>query len=419
MLTLERPVTGQTIPVVTNEKVDQAIARLGRTEDVCFSPDGRRIALAGYLSDRVLLLDVEPDLDRDEPRVAVSNPLEIRSPAFAEPHGVTWVDDSTLIVANREGLITVLALPDEATATGSVSLEPVQLIGDGGADVIRSPGSLRAIPVGMGLVELLVCNNYISTVSRHLLDARNGYAVLASEILLAEGLNVPDGLAQSPSGEWIAVSNHDDGNGLVFRNDAQLDRNSTADGILTGMLHPHGVRFSADEKTLLVSDAGAPYLYVFRSADGDWSGERAPSETIRLLSEELFMRGHGSPMEGGAKGIDLSSDNRILVATCKMQPLAFFDMRERLGPVPPEDERSPSQIAERARATMIRYLSVARATGLHESEASRRQTEIVRRKLDAVHDSRSWRLSAPIRWVVDRAWELRWKLIERRKSRFP
>jgi hypothetical protein len=418
MLTLDAPEVGQAIRFIADEQVHQAIVRIGRTEDVCFSPDGRRIALAGYHSNRVLLLDFEAEWNGGTPRVTVSRPLEVACAAFAEPHGITWVDDRTLIVGSREGHLAVLRLPNEPHANNTVSLEPIQVIGADGRDLISSPGSLLAVPIGMGLVELLVCNNYVDTVSRHLLDRDNDYAVLASEILLSEGLKVPDGVAQSRTGQWIAVSNHHRRNVLLFRNDAELDRFRPPDGILAGASYPHGVQFSADEKTLIVSDAGAPFVQIFRSPDGDWSGHREPSETIRVMSDDLFVKGFDSPMEGGPKGIDLSRDNRLLVATCKMQRLAFFDVREHVGAVPSEAGSSASKEAERARAAMIRHMKVARTTGLHESEASWRATEGVNQRLEALLASRSWRLTAPIRWLVDHYWALRWEL-KRRRHRFP
>jgi hypothetical protein len=41
------------------ERVLKALRRIGRTEDVCFSPSGDRIAIAGASKNRILLLNVE------------------------------------------------------------------------------------------------------------------------------------------------------------------------------------------------------------------------------------------------------------------------------------------------------------------------------------------------------------------------
>ncbi len=47
----------------TTDEVRQAIARLGRTEDLAFSPDGRRLAIAGFARNRILVIDVELPAD--------------------------------------------------------------------------------------------------------------------------------------------------------------------------------------------------------------------------------------------------------------------------------------------------------------------------------------------------------------------
>jgi hypothetical protein len=44
------------IPVSTDASVASAVGRLGRTEDVRFSPSGRRLALAGYRTNRLLIV---------------------------------------------------------------------------------------------------------------------------------------------------------------------------------------------------------------------------------------------------------------------------------------------------------------------------------------------------------------------------
>lgn len=386
--------------------VRAAIARLGRTEDVTVSPDGRGLALPGLNVNRLLVLDMEVDPGRDRPSIALTGFLELESPAFFAPHGVVWAGTGDLIVANRQGGIAVVALPSAAAAS-SVEVEPKRVIGLDGADLATTPGSLAIRHAGLGLIELLVCNNYVDYVTRHLLDQRDGYAVLASEILLDEGLTVPDGVAQSPSGEWIAVSNHDHQNVFLFRNDERLGRTSEPQGVLSGLCYPHGLRFSGDGRTLLVADAGAPLVRIYRSEDGDWSGPRAPSEAIRVLDDAAFRRGSHTPREGGPKGIELIWNDRLMVASCERQPLAFFDMSWLLAPArSPADRAEPGSEPDRARATLVGYLAAARAAAQHETEAIRRAAAFERQALIARQEemralvtSRSWRLTAPLRSV--------------------
>jgi hypothetical protein len=390
---------GRDIAFSAARDVQAAIARIGRTEDVQFSPDGRHLALPGLKTNRLLILDVETELSKAQSRVALTGFLEVESTGFNAPHGIAWVDSHTLVVANREGLVSVVELPRDRTSA-SIEIEPVRMIGGGGTDLVKTPGSLSVRPAGMGLLELLVCNNYVDHMTRHLLDRREDYRVIASEILLGDGMAVPDGIAQSASGRWIAISNHDHQNVLLLRDDEREPQ-----GLLSGLCYPHGLRFCADERCLLVADAGAPFVRIYRSDDGNWAGPRDPSCSIRVLGDADFRRGNHSPREGGPKGMDLSRDNRLMVTSCEARPLAFFDMRGLLHPV----ESSPGDIEikgdeEHARKTLVRYLAAARNAAQQETEAIRRagafdREALIARQFEirALMMSRSWRLTAPLR----------------------
>jgi hypothetical protein len=85
------------------DAVRQAIARLGRTEDLAFSPDGLRLAIAGFACNRVLVIDVEVPGATSGAGVRLTGALEIHSAALAEPHGVSFIDADTRVVANRAG----------------------------------------------------------------------------------------------------------------------------------------------------------------------------------------------------------------------------------------------------------------------------------------------------------------------------
>ncbi len=386
--------------------VRAAVERIGRAEDLCFSPDGTKLAIAGLAVERLLILDVEARLAEDGPQVALTGFLEIECAAFHYPHGLAWTDESTVIVANREGAITIIALPD-APSGSRVKVEPLRLIGTDGTELIRTPGSVAAMSVGMGLIELLVCNNFVDHVSRHLLDRRRGYEVIASEILIGEGLGVPDGVAHGPSGRWIALSNHDHHTVLLLRNNAQPSSTLEPAGVLTGVSYAHGLKFTRDGRCLLVADAGAPFVRIFASETGEWSGRREPSGEIRVMSDSTFAREHHIPSEGGPKGIDLILDNALMAVSCAHYPLAFFDMR---GLIPANDAASSlaerASEAERVRAALVRALAAAAGRTAQETEALRRAGEHDRRaladsraELRKTFASRSWKLTLPLRWA--------------------
>lgn len=389
------------IAFAADDRVRAAITRIGRTEDAQFSPDGKRLALAGVTENRLLILEVEAELEAPPSRIALTACCQVRSASLKAPHGLFWIDDRTLVVANREGEVTIFELPADRRGSEGLNLVPVRCIGADLTSLVKTPGSVSVSPVGLGLVELLVCNNFLNHVSRHLLDQRDGYALVASEILLDQGFDVPDGVAHSPSGRWIAVSNHNHHCVFVFRNDGDLNRAGAPRGVLRGVSYPHGLRFSADERSLLVADAGAPHAQLFRSDEGDWGGEREPSASIQVVSDEVFRRGNWNPREGGPKGIDVTRCGRLMVATCEEQPLAFFDVRALLPqttavPAPPNDAAE----ADRAREALLRYLSAHQSSAHAATEAIRRSSEWDVHMLQVLRNSRSWRITAPLRRIA-------------------
>ena len=378
------------IGFAASEGASAAIDRIGRTEDVQFSPSGRLLAVAGFNENRLLILETEANWG-SELAVALKDPLQITSDSLQRPHGLYWIDERTIIVANRTGQLVIFELPEEPESS-RIRLSPVRIFGDETTDLVKTPGSVSVASVGLDLIEVLVCNNYVHHVSRLLLDRRNNYALVASEILTQEGVVVPDGVASSPSGDWIAISNHGHHNVFLYRNDSELGRDSRPQAVLTGVNYPHGVRFADNGKTVLVADAGAPFVHLYRS-DGDWVGEIAPERSIRVMSDETYQRGRINPAEGGPKGLDITRDGKMMVVSCDEVPFAFFDVRSVL------DQREtvrPSNLteAESARETLLRYMALDRLKVDQETVAIRSAIEL---EMGIMLRSRSWRLTAPLR----------------------
>jgi hypothetical protein len=381
------------IGVRADRTVQAALARIGRTEDVALSPSGRRVAIAALLTNRILLVDIETDSGGAMAPLRLRRAIEITSASFSRPHGLAWIGDGCLAVANREGAVTLFEVPPEGAGPAALDLDPVRTIGHPDEPVI-TPGSLSVFDLGAGLFELLVCNNYVHTVSRHLLDARAGFATVATDILLAGGIDVPDGVAHSPTGRWLAVSNHYDHCVHLYRNTGQLRRNSAPCGLLTGLDYAHGLCFSANETVLVVADSGAPFIHLFRAENGDWQGERTPALSLKVMTDEEFESAGDNPEEGGPKGLDLSPDGRLLVLTCTQLPLAFFDIAAIAGPLACAPRGAPDD-AERGREALLRFLAGSRRTVEDAAEERRRADEDLRRMLQ----SRSWRITAPLRRI--------------------
>ncbi len=195
-----------------------------------------------------------------------------------------------------------------------------------GTTLLNTPGSVAVTRVKEDVGEVLICNNYGHTVTRHLLDRAAGGAIRNSEILLHKYLNIPDGVSVSPDRRWIAVSNHTTHNVLLYENSPALNSDAKPDGILRCVQYPHGLRFSADGRHLFVADAGAPYLHIYTQDSDQWRGVHHPVATMRIMDEAVFQRGRHNPEEGGPKGLDIDASSKILVVTSECQPLAFFDV---------------------------------------------------------------------------------------------
>ena len=161
------------------------------------------------------------------------------------------------------------------------------------------------------------------------------------------------------------------------------------------MAYPHGLRFTPDERALLVANSGAPFIHLFRSDDGDWAGDRQPDASVPAMDDTTFQRGHRNPLEGGPKGLAMTPDGRVLAVTCEEQPLAFFDLRALAGEAgAPRHDARPED--ERGRAVLLRYLAAARPGVEAATRGIRHASDLEMRKL---LESRSWRVTAPLRRI--------------------
>jgi hypothetical protein len=209
---------------------------------------------------------------------------------------------------------------------------------------------------------------------------------------LAKGLDIPDGISHSHSGEWIAVSNHEKNAVFIYRNDSSLDEESEPSGKLRGLSYPHGLRFSHDDRYIFVADAGAPLVHVYRMDRRRWSGKHFPVLGLRVMDNEAFIRGHVNPSEGGPKGIALTSDGRILVASCEEEPIVFLDVRKICGPPSAGSKvlsKQPESIAETQRMRLsllgqMNLMAKSRARAWGQIEALKKMVAAGNQERDAL-----------------------------------
>lgn len=450
-------VSDRQLPLTVDDEMASVLASLGRTEDLALSPDGALLVIAGFDSNRLCLVQVRIGPDG----VEIGDVRAAGADGLARPHGLTFLDDTTLLVANRESQLSLVCLDEQRVVVQSSTV----LI-DGTADVpVRTPGSVAVRRLGGDLVEVFVCNNYAHDVTRYVLDARQDWSIIDQERLLAAGLDIPDGVAVSEGGSWIAVSNHNQHAVFLYRYDDQLSVDTSPHGVLRGVNYPHGLAFADGDRRLVVADAGLPNLHVFEAPDRDWSGVRIPARIDRVMEEEAFHRGRYNPQEGGPKGLEIVA-GRFVALTGEFLPLAFFELGESgvpgAGEAPPGNAgdvhvRTPFlRLTDRARAIDAQLdrmesallvasgerddfaaeLDACRAQGdelrreldrgAQEAESMSSELDRVRRshaeasveierlvarladlerQVDEVYASRSWRLSAPLRvpsWILQR-----------------
>jgi DNA-binding beta-propeller fold protein YncE len=324
-------VSDRQLPLHADDKCASALGSMGRTEDLALSPDGSLIVIPGFDSNRMSL--VRFSIGDDGVQISDVRPTAVDS--LVRPHGLAFLDDTTMLVANRESELSLVRLDDRRTKVTSSTV----LI-DGSDEVpVRTPGSVAARDLGGNLAEVFVCNNYVHDVTRYVLDGRQDWSIIDRERLLADQLEIPDGVAVSESGTWIAVSNHNRHAVYLYRYDDGLTVDTPPHGVLRGMSYPHGLSFLDGDRHLIVSDAGQPHLYTFETLDGDWSGERTPSQIDRVMDEQVFLRGRYNPQEGGPKGIEVVAEG-IVAVTSEFQPLAFFALRQGAVPGEPPSTRS-------------------------------------------------------------------------------
>lgn len=332
----------QQLELRASNAVRSILSEIGRTEDVRFSPDNGRLVLAGYGLNHLLILRISIEASGAGPRVVADDFMELTSDGITSAHGLDFLDEGTLAVANRDGLVSIVEIPPGELAGRHSRVDPISTLSGGIFCKLKSPGSIAARREARGRISLLVCNNYIHRVTQHVVDPARGYRVRKNRVLMERSLDIPDGIAVSYDERWIAVSNHNTHEVLLFDAAAPLGPWTEPAGVLTGSDYPHGLRFTPDDGYLLVADAGAPLIQVYERGSG-WAGTRGPIRSVTVLDDETFNRGRANPQEGGPKGLDIDRSGKVVAVTCEEQALAFF----ALSPI--IETNQPSQSAGEAR----------------------------------------------------------------------
>jgi DNA-binding beta-propeller fold protein YncE len=365
------------------QSVTDTVGSLGRTEDVRFSPSNRRLAVASFHRNRIVVFDIDIASSLGATQVALTGGVELSSPALQWPHGLDFIDDDTLIVTSRRSDVALFKLPPGERHVPPHEVLPIARWPSDGPTLLNAPGSVAVTRVEQDVCEVLICNNRGHTVTRHRFDRDTGRAISHSEILLQKYLRIPDGVSVSPDRRWIAVSNHTTHNVLLYENSPALNADAEPDGILRRVHYPHGLRFSADGRHLFVADAGAPYLHIYAQHPDQWRGVRHPIATVRIMDDAVFGRGRHNPEEGGPKGLDIDACSNVLVVTSECQPLAFFDVPALL-----QHAFAGGSVREQTILAISYELSLMQESRTMAEKAT---------EANVLRDSMSWRITAPLR----------------------
>src|SRR5450755_2503785 len=85
------------------QHVRDVISSLGHTEDVRFSPNNRRVAVAGLLENKIAIFEISITTSGNSKNIALTSAHEISSSYLKLPHGLDFIDDEKILVANRGG----------------------------------------------------------------------------------------------------------------------------------------------------------------------------------------------------------------------------------------------------------------------------------------------------------------------------
>ncbi|MCC2098607.1 MAG: hypothetical protein KDJ29_17050, partial [Hyphomicrobiales bacterium] len=280
--------------------VRDALSSIGRTEDIRLSPDNRRLAIVGFNENVCLLCAVEIDAKTPVPRIALTGHVELVSDVMRSPHGLEFIDDDTIVIANRGGNVSLFRLPSLAMDGGRIALEPFRVLTRPRVRRhFRQPGSVLFLGRTGNRIDLLVCDIQRNLVSEHRVNLRWPFGLTRNQVRIQTGLLTPDGLALSADGRWLAVSNHETHQVFLYDRNIGIRPSTRPHGMCEDVAFPHGLRFSPDGRSLYVTDAGRPKVHRFDATNGDWSGPRHSAAAATVMDRTAFEKFRYSDREGG------------------------------------------------------------------------------------------------------------------------
>ena len=311
--------------------IDGVINEDVRSEDVHFSPSGKNLAIATTRGN-ILYFDV----DISARPVRVYPRMVFKSDTLRAPHGIDFLTDELIVVANRRGCLNFYQIPHINSCAQETHLESLVNMDSewfGSIGELRLYGD-RQIATGPGSVRIhgnslyVTCNLKNTVTECQLTFDCDEIEVGAERVIIQNGIDIADGLAFSHDGNWLAISDH--GNRRVI----VLDRSTNEISCTlrdADLQHPHGLCFDSDHNRIITSDSGGKCLHIFET-DDNWSSDQSSSTfTCEGVDDAIFKKTQSQvpekrrALEGGIKGIDFDPGSKTFVTTCRYQMLRFFE----------------------------------------------------------------------------------------------
>ena len=270
------------------------VSSIGRSEGVHVSPNAKKIAYSSFDLNKIIVFDFALTSERDiEIEKCVNYGDNLNS-----PHDFAWIDDKTIIVANREGPAVIFSVTDG----NFYALRTIK--------EMSNSNSVVAI-LKDKTIRLFFCR------TSHRLDyceLDEGLNTISSGTLMtAADLKVPDGVAASPLGNKLAITSALDDRVVILNLD---DGNFFT---LGNAKRPHGVSFLT-ENLVLSTGGGDPFITCWDVKNHSMRFK------LKALNEEQYALRY-SEAEGGVKGVCFCPKLKMLFATCPNAPFLVFDAK--------------------------------------------------------------------------------------------
>jgi WD40 repeat protein len=270
------------------------VSKIGRVEAVRVSPDLKKIAYASFDSNQIVVFN----FNIKHKSIFVHECIYVEC-ELKQPHDFAWINNSTIVVANRNGPAIILSTPNEFKKT--------QFILKIEHEICNKTNAVCVLEIKNGW-RLFFCSvfHYISYV-----DIDINFNIKEKGIYFKKNIKVPDGVAINKAKTKIAITSALTNKIIIC--DLQNPNNT----IELDSIRPHGLDFISDD--VIVSSGGNdPYLNF-------WNLNKKNKFKLMALSKKQFSL-RGNETEGGIKGINFCPDLGVLFATCPNAPFLAFNI---------------------------------------------------------------------------------------------